>query len=93
MRVFLAAALIALMAGSANAQGRGVRPSGEPAKPKSPQEIQAERDAEKAYKKSLANIPDQAPADPWGNMRGEKAPKPNTTIVPSKKTKTGSTAN
>jgi hypothetical protein len=93
MRVFLAAALIALMAGSANAQGRGGPAPREAAKPKSPQEIQAEVDAEKAYKKSLGNIPDQGPADPWGNMRGDKTPKPVTTIAPSKKTKTGSTAN
>jgi hypothetical protein len=93
MRVLLAAALIALMAGSANAQGRGVPAAAEPAKPKSPQEIQAEKDAEKAYKRSLSNIPDQGPADPWGNMRGGDAPKPVTKVAPSKKTKTGSTAN
>ena len=93
MRVFLAAALIALIAGSANAQSRGVPAAAEPAKQKSQQEIQAERDAEKAYKKSLANIPDQAPADPWGNVRGDKAPKPVTTVATPKKTKTGGSAN
>jgi hypothetical protein len=78
MRVFLAAALIALMAGSANAQGRGVPASGEAAKPKSQQEIQRELDAENAYKKSLGNIPDQGPADPWGNVRGDKTPDSRT---------------
>ena len=36
MRIFLAAALIALMAGSANAQGRGGPANGNAAKPKSP---------------------------------------------------------
>jgi len=92
MRVFLAAVLIALMAGSAHAQGRGSA-NVEPAKQKSPQEIQAEKDAEKAYKRSLSNIPDQAPADPWGGVRGDDAPKPVTKVAPSKKTKTGSTAN
>jgi hypothetical protein len=92
MRVFLAAALIALMAGSACAQGQ-VPAYGDTAKSKSQQEIQGERDAEKAYKRSLGNIPDQGPTDPWGNVRGDSAPKPVTKVVPSKKTKTGSTVN
>jgi hypothetical protein len=98
MRVFLAATLIALTAGSASAQGRGNAQGRGPAnvdtaKPKSPQEIQAEQDAERAYKKSLGNIPDKGPADPWGNMRGDDAPKPVAKVAPAKKTKTGSTAN
>ena len=87
MRVFLAAALIALLAGSAYAQGQDT------AKPKSQQEIQSERDTETAYKKSLGNIPDQGPTDPWGNVRSENAPKPVAKVAPSKKTKTGNTAN
>jgi hypothetical protein len=94
MRVFLAAAVIALMAGSAYAQGQAPVPRyGETAKSKSPQEIQAERDAEKAYKRSLSNIPDQGPTDPWGNVRSDSAPKPVAKAAPSKKTKTGNTAN
>jgi hypothetical protein len=92
MRVFLAAALIALLAGSAYAQGQ-VPQYGDTAKSKSPQEIQSEREVEKAYKRSLGNIPEQGPTDPWGNVRGDSAPKPVAKAAPSKKTKTGSTAN
>ena len=91
MRVFLAAALIALLAGSAYAQQ--VPRYGDTAKPKSPQEIESERDTEKAYKRSLGNIPDQGPTDPWGNVRSENAPKAVAKATPSKKIKTGNTAN
>ena len=91
MRVFLAAALIALVAGSAYAQQ--VPQYGDTAKPKSPQEIVSERDTEKAYKRSLGNIPDQGPTDPWGNVRIDNAPKPVAKSAASKKTKTGNTAN
>ncbi len=94
MRVFLAAAVIVLLAGSAYAQGQAPVPRyGEAAKDKSPQQIQDERDAEKAYKRSLGNIPDQGPTDPWGNVRSDSAPKPVAKAVPAKKTKTGNTAN
>jgi hypothetical protein len=94
MRVFLAAVVIALLAGPAYAQSQAPVPRyGEAAKSKSPQEIQSERDAEKAYKRSLSNIPDQGPTDPWGNVRSDSAPKPVAKAAPSKKTKTGNTAN
>jgi hypothetical protein len=36
---------------------------------KSQTEIDADKAAERAYKNSLGNIPDQAPADPWGGAR------------------------
>ena len=91
MRVVLTAAVIALLAGSAYAQQ--VPQYGDTGKPKSPQEIQAERDTEKAYKRSLGNIPDQGPTDPWGNVRSDSAPKPVAKAIPSKKTKTGNTVN
>jgi hypothetical protein len=94
MRVFLAAAVIALLAGPAYAQGQAPVPRyGEAPKDKTQQQIQSERDAEKAYKRSLGNIPDQGPVDPWGNVRSENAPKPVAKAAPSKKTKTGNTAN
>ena len=69
MRVFRAAAVIALMAGPAFAQSQSVPRYGDTDKTKSPQEIEADRAAERAYKNSLGNIPDQAPADPWGGAR------------------------
>jgi hypothetical protein len=73
MRVFCAAAIVALLAGPAYAQHA---PPPTPDPPKSPQEIANEKAAERDYKRSLSNIPDQAPADPWGNARGAESPKP-----------------
>jgi hypothetical protein len=75
VRVFCAIAMIALLAGPAYAQNQKPPPGPPPAPPKSQQEIEAERAAERAYKSSLGNIPDKAPADPWGNARSMDAPK------------------
>jgi len=93
MRVFLAAAVMVLLAGPAYAQSQSVPRYGETDKTKSPQEIEADREAEKAYKRSLGNIPDRGPSDPWGNVRGDNSPKSVTKVSPAKRTKTGSTAN
>lgn len=93
MRIFLAAAVIALLAGPCYAQSQSVPKYGETDKTKSPQQIESEREAEKAYKKSLGNIPDGGPSDPWGNVRSDSAPKAVTKASPAKRTKTGSTAN
>jgi hypothetical protein len=75
MKVFRAAAIVALMAGPAYAQSQSVPRYGDEGKPKSAQEIEADKAAERAYKNSLGNIPDQAPTDPWGNARSVDAPK------------------
>ena len=101
MRVFRAAALIALLvgpAGAAYAQSQTPVPRYGDQKGKSQEELDEEKRADKAYHKSLGNIPEQAPADPWGNARAVDAAKPATKtsqvkpkIKPS--TKTGSTAN
>src|SRR5271169_5791974 len=76
-RIISAAAMIAMLAGPAYGQvgGQNKTPGPPPAPPKSQQEIEAERAAERAYKNSLRNIPDQPPADPWGNARSLDAPK------------------
>ena len=59
MRVFRAAAVIALLAGPAAAQTQAPVPRyGDEDKAKSPQQIAAEKEAERAYKRSLGNIPD-----------------------------------
>jgi hypothetical protein len=92
MRVLAAAAVIALMAGPAYAQGAVPR-YGETDKAKTPQQIEADREAERAYKRSLGNIPDQGPTDPWGNVRSESGPKPVAKTIPAKRTKTGNSAN
>jgi hypothetical protein len=76
MRVFAAAIVIAL-AQPAFAQDRIPR-YGEEEKAKTSTERQAERDREKAYDKSLKNIPDKGPTDPWGAVRSTDAPKAPT---------------
>ena len=75
MRVFLAAAIVMALAQPAFAQGQPVQKYGEPDKEKSPTELQADRDAQKAYGNSLKNIPDKGPVDPWGAVRSNDAPK------------------
>jgi hypothetical protein len=91
MRVFVAAVIIALMAGSALAQ-EAVPRYGDVDKDKSPSQKEEERNAERAYKKSLRNIPDKAgPSDPWGTVRSDNAA-PAAASTTQKKSKTGSAA-
>jgi hypothetical protein len=92
MRVFLAAAMIVLLAGPAYPQSKSVPRYGETDKTKTPQEIEAERESERAYKRSLGNIPDQAPTDPWGNVRSDSTPKAAAKTAPAKRAKTVDTA-
>jgi len=87
MRIFAAAAIIAFLAGPAYAQSQSIPKYGDTDKEKTPQQIEGERQAEKAYKRSLGNIPDQGPTDPWGNVRSESAPKAAAKAAPSKRTK------
>ncbi len=77
MRIFLFVALMGVLIEPAFSQGAVPR-YGETDKEKSQQEIQAEKDSERAYKKSLRNIPDKAPTDPWGTVRSNEAPKSPT---------------
>ena len=91
MRVFAAAAIIAFLAGPSYAQTKSIPRYGEVDKDKTPQQIESERDAERAYKRSLGNIPDQSPTDPWGNVRSEGAPKAAAKAAPSKRTKPDTT--
>jgi hypothetical protein len=99
MKILCAAALMALLAGPAYAQGK-TTPGPPPTPPKSQQEIAAERAAERAYQSSLGNIPNQPAADPWGNARSIDAPKTGATASattaakdPAKRIKTVSPAN
>ena len=75
MRVFLAALVVALLAGPAFAQSPAIPKYGE-LEGKKPHEITAEKEAEQAYQKSLGRIPEQkASSDPWGTVRSDSAPK------------------
>ncbi|HEV7600389.1 MAG TPA: hypothetical protein VGO49_09040 [Bradyrhizobium sp.] len=93
MKIFRAAALVALLAGlsgPAYAQTPNINLMPELAT-KTPEEKEAEAIKEKAYRESLKKIPDaKASTDPWGNVRAAEPAK----AAPAKpKTKTGSTAN
>lgn len=101
MRVFRAAAVIALLVGPAGTvygQDQTPVPRYGDQKAKSPQQIEEEKEADKAYQKSLGNIPDKGPVDPWGNARSADAPQAATKAAqvkpkPKRPTKIGSTAN
>ena len=80
MRVVLVAATMLALSGAAFAQGGA--PKGEP--DKTPSELEAEKATEKAYIKSLGNVPDKGPGDPWGAVRGPDAPKTTATKAKSK---------
>lgn len=91
MRVLRAAAMIALLvAGPAYAQKGAPAAPQDP--PKSLSQIELEKSADRAYKNSLGNIPDQPPADPWGGARAVEAPK-SVSSPPAKRTKTSGTTN
>ncbi len=78
-----AIAVIGLLTGSALAQ-KGPARYGEEDKPKTPAEIAAEKDAERAYRRSLGNIPEQQKTDPWGTVRSEAAPPKAAAKTPAK---------
>jgi len=86
MRILGVVAMIALLlAGPAWAQ-KPVPRYGETDKDtKSPADIAAEKEAEKAYQRSLGNIPEQKSGnDPWGTVRSDAAPKPAAKASPAK---------
>ena len=92
-RILGAVVVMALLAGPAFAQ-KGPARYGETDKDKSPTEKAAERDAERAYQRSLGNIPEQKSTDPWGIARGDSAAKadkaaPSKPKAKSADTKTG----
>jgi hypothetical protein len=90
MRIVLAAVMIAMWAGAAVAQDNHVPQYGEEDKAKSPGEIEAEKAAGDAYRRSLGNIPDKGPTDPWGAVRSDGASKATSATAKPKKTRTGS---
>jgi hypothetical protein len=75
MKVLGAAAIIMLLAAPVLAQQAPMQRYGEKDKEKSPNELQLERDAQRAYQRSLGSVPDKGPVDPWGNARAVETPK------------------
>jgi len=86
-KVLGAVAVIGLLTGSALAQQKGPARYGEEDKPKTPAEIAAERDAERAYRRSLGNIPEQQKQDPWGTVRSDSAAPKAAAKAPAAKPK------
>jgi hypothetical protein len=100
IRVLGAAAIITVLAGSAYAQ-KAVPRYGDLGKDKTWGEMEQEKEAERAYKRSLGNVPEKGPVDPWGNARNVGEPKADAkaaakadakTAPPKPKAKTGETA-
>ena len=97
VRAFIAAAIVAALAGPVLAQQQApVQRYGEKDKEKTPNELQQERDAERAYQRSLGSVPAKGPVDPWGIARSADAPKGDAKsaakAAPKAKTKTGEAA-
>jgi hypothetical protein len=90
MKIFRAAALIALLAVPAYAQSPMMNLMPE-IKSKTPEEKEQDRITDKAYRESLRQIPDtKASTDPWGNVRASDAPKATQA---KSRTRTGSSTN
>jgi hypothetical protein len=80
-----------LMILPASAQDNHIQRYGETDKEKSATEKAAEKEAQRAYERSLGNIPAQKNTDPWGTVRSEDAPKAAAkTASPKPKAKTAS---
>jgi hypothetical protein len=97
MRKKIAAALfIALIAGPALAQEDHVQKYREELPDKTPAQREADKQAARAYQRSLNNVPDQKQTDPWGIARGDdtkKSAAPAKPAMKSSKAKTGGSTN
>ncbi|WP_445215364.1 hypothetical protein ACKWRH_22925 [Bradyrhizobium sp. Pa8] len=96
MRKIAVAVMFALIAQTALAQDH-VPMYGEQSRDKTEAEKAGDIRAERAYQRSLGNVPNQKAVDPWGTARSDEAKKPATPAKPvvknSSKTKSGSTPN
>jgi hypothetical protein len=86
-RILGATCVIAALTGPVWAQNPVPRYGETDDKEKSATEKAAERDAERAYKRSLGNIPEQKSTDPWGTVRSDSAPPKAATKAPPAKPK------
>ena len=84
MKLIGIAAVMVLLAGPALAQQAPVQRYGEEDKEKTRSDIAAEKEAERAYKRSLGNIPVQKSSDPWGTVRSDNAAPKAATKAPAK---------
>ena len=79
MRIIAVAFTMALIAGPVLIAGRAsaqdhIQQYREEDKPKTAAQEADEKQAERAYKRSLSNVPNQKPVDPWGIARSDSPP-------------------
>ncbi|MGD0025440.1 MAG: hypothetical protein ABSC37_12590 [Xanthobacteraceae bacterium] len=74
-KLMQAAAVIALLTGTASAQMPmpAVHLNGDK-RPPTPEEIEKQKAIDNAYKSATQKIPDKKPVDPWGNVRPNPSP-------------------
>jgi hypothetical protein len=83
--IFVSAVMMLALGAPAYAQSKETAPTMEQMMDsKTPDQVEKEREADKAYKESLKKIPDaKASSDPWGSARtadtAKTAPKPAAT--------------
>jgi hypothetical protein len=75
MRIIAVAFLLSLIAGPVLAQDH-VQQYREEDKEKTQSQKADDQRAQRAYQRSLSNVPDQKPADPWGIARTDSTAKP-----------------
>jgi hypothetical protein len=74
MKILRAAAMLVMLSGPAYAQMPDVNIIPQE-RPKTPDEIERDRQLDKAYRDSLRKIPDaKAVNDPWGSVRSAETP-------------------
>jgi hypothetical protein len=85
MKIVGVVAVMVLLAGPALAQS--IQKYGDPDKERTPADVAGDKETERAYRRSLGNIPEQKSTDPWGTMRGDGAPKAAAKASDAKATK------
>ncbi len=84
-RLIPAAAIIALLSGTASAQMGLPLNKGMQKRPPTQQEIEQQKALDRAYKSATEKIPDKkAPADPWGGVRPAPATASKNSATASK---------
>jgi hypothetical protein len=70
-----AGAIIALLTGTASAQGVPMKfpLKGDSKRPMTPEEIEKQKAADNAYHAAMEKIPEKKAVDPWGNIRPSPA--------------------
>jgi hypothetical protein len=75
MRILLAVIISAVLAGPVLAQEQQpITQYGQEDKEKTEAQKQRDRDEQKAYQRSLGNIPAKGNVDPWGGVRSDTPP-------------------